>query len=156
MIESQTTDTQHKPGWDSMECGWIMYVNVCKLCMYYGYNYQIIPATCTLLLRADSRSAPSPWESLILGLHPANESLSLAGHKPRISPTTHCSQVMPYGNTELAWSHQATRHYLRQSWRWSVSTYSVTRPQWVKYPLHQHIDSDLVPFVWEFPLCSVW
>ena len=32
----------------------------------------------------------------------------------------------------MAWCHQATSHYLSQCWPRSLSTYGVTRPQWVK------------------------
>ena len=32
---------------------------------------------------------------------------------------------------EMAWCHQATSHYINQSWCRSMSSYSVTRPQWV-------------------------
>ena len=32
----------------------------------------------------------------------------------------------------MAWCHQVTIHYLNQSWRKFMSSYSVTRPQWVK------------------------
>ena len=32
----------------------------------------------------------------------------------------------------MAWSHQATSHYLSQCWPRSMSPYNVTRPQWVK------------------------
>ena len=31
----------------------------------------------------------------------------------------------------MAWCHQATSHYQRQSWPRSLSTFGVTRPQWV-------------------------
>ena len=31
----------------------------------------------------------------------------------------------------MAWCHQATSHYLNQYWHRSMSTYIVTRPQWV-------------------------
>ena len=33
----------------------------------------------------------------------------------------------------MAWCRQATRHYLSQCWPRSLSPYSVTRPQWVKW-----------------------
>ena len=33
----------------------------------------------------------------------------------------------------MAWCHQATSHYLSQSWPRSLSPYDVTRPQWVKW-----------------------
>ena len=32
----------------------------------------------------------------------------------------------------MAWCRQATSHYLRQCWPWSMSPYGVTRPQWIK------------------------
>ena len=32
----------------------------------------------------------------------------------------------------MAWCHQATSHYLSQCWPRSLSSYGVTRPQWVK------------------------
>ena len=32
----------------------------------------------------------------------------------------------------MAWCRQATSHYLSQSWPSSMSSYGVTRPQWVK------------------------
>ena len=32
----------------------------------------------------------------------------------------------------MAWCCQATSHYLTQSWPSSMSTYGITRPQWVK------------------------
>ena len=31
----------------------------------------------------------------------------------------------------MAWCHQAPSHYLSQCWPWSMTPYSVTRPQWV-------------------------
>ena len=31
----------------------------------------------------------------------------------------------------MAWCRQATSHYLSQCWPWSLSSYGVTRPQWV-------------------------
>ena len=35
----------------------------------------------------------------------------------------------------MAWSHQATSHYLSQCWPRSMSPYGVTRPQWVNSSL---------------------
>ena len=35
-------------------------------------------------------------------------------------------------DTAMAWSNQATSHYLNQHWPRSIVPYSVTRPQWVK------------------------
>ena len=32
----------------------------------------------------------------------------------------------------MSWCRQATRHYLSQCWRISLSPYGVTRPQWIK------------------------
>ena len=37
----------------------------------------------------------------------------------------------------MAWCRQATSHYLNQCWPRSLSSYGVTRPQWVKEPGHQ-------------------
>ena len=31
----------------------------------------------------------------------------------------------------MAWRRQSTSHYPSQCWRWSISSYVVTRPQWV-------------------------
>ena len=39
-------------------------------------------------------------------------------------------------NTEMAWCHQAKSHYLSQCWPRSLSSYGVTRPQWVKQLSH--------------------
>ena len=36
----------------------------------------------------------------------------------------------------MAWCHQATSHYLGQCWPRSLSSYGVTRPQWVNRILH--------------------
>ena len=32
----------------------------------------------------------------------------------------------------MAWCHQATSHYLNQCWPSSMSSYDITRPQWIK------------------------
>ena len=44
----------------------------------------------------------------------------------------------------MAWCHQATSHYLSQCWSRSLSTYVVTRPQWVNFrsmtPMNQAIN----------------
>ena len=37
----------------------------------------------------------------------------------------------------MAWCRQATSHYLSQYWPRSLSSYGVTRPQWVKWNLNQ-------------------
>ena len=36
----------------------------------------------------------------------------------------------------MAWCHQATSHYMSQCWPRSVSSYGVTRPQWVDGQFH--------------------
>ena len=36
----------------------------------------------------------------------------------------------------MAWCHQAPSHYLHQCWPKSMLPYGITRPQWVKQPLH--------------------
>ena len=39
----------------------------------------------------------------------------------------------------MAWCHQAASHYLSQCWTRSMSSYGVSRPQWVKCQSHTHI-----------------
>ena len=49
----------------------------------------------------------------------------------------------------MAWCRQATSHYLSQCWPESLSTYGVTRPQWVKCELdleHIEISTKWLPF----------
>ena len=41
----------------------------------------------------------------------------------------------------MAWCRQATSHYLNQCWHSSMSSYGVTRPQWVKLVPEDPIDS---------------
>ena len=47
----------------------------------------------------------------------------------------------------MAWCHQATSHYLRQCWPSFMSSYGVTRPQWVKCDTAQESQ-------WHSILCS--
>ena len=46
----------------------------------------------------------------------------------------------------------ATNHFLSQCWPWSISTYSVTRPQWVYYMYHHYCL--LMP--WLLVSCVCW
>ena len=54
---------------------------------------------------------------------------------------------MPLGFTDdkstwvqvMAWCRQATSHYLSQCWPRSLSPYSVSRPQWVKWSLQTYV-----------------
>ena len=41
----------------------------------------------------------------------------------------------------MAWCHQATSHYLSQSWPRSLSPYGVTRPQWVNEDITHTVSS---------------
>ena len=43
----------------------------------------------------------------------------------------------------MAWCHQATSHYLSQCWPRSLSTYDVTRPQWVNWPIRSKIQNKI-------------
>ena len=48
----------------------------------------------------------------------------------------------------MAWCRQAASHYLSQCWPWSMSPYSVTRPQWVNLyeKHHQNFIKDALQF----------
>ena len=45
----------------------------------------------------------------------------------------------------MAWCHQATSHYLCQCWPSSMSSYGVTRPQWVKVANMHHLYKIVTP-----------
>ena len=52
----------------------------------------------------------------------------------------------------MAWCHQATSHYLNQCWPRYLTSYGITRPQWVKHskivhPINIQTIHDLLPFV---------
>ena len=39
----------------------------------------------------------------------------------------------------MAWCHQATRHYMKQYWPRSVSSYGITRPQWINHTWYKRV-----------------
>ena len=48
----------------------------------------------------------------------------------------------------MAWCRQATSHYVSQCWPWSLSSYDVTRPQWVKMSFWDSCET-IISLWWE-------
>ena len=76
----------------------------------------------------------SPWDPTWISISKLKSGINILSISRKIA-TRWMSQTLTENQSPLvqvmAWCHQATSHYLSQCWPWYVSSYSITKPQWV-------------------------